>query len=162
MRSMTPIELAVVIAVSGSVLAAATPAFLRDLHASRVAEGVDGVATIAKNAVAYSEGRELAASFPAPAALTPPDVPRGKRAVDPPGTWDTPTWKALQFGFSSAHYFSFAFDVTSDPTRIGFRARAHGDLNGDGLISTFEVDGERRPGQNAGVLPGMYVDREVE
>jgi hypothetical protein len=159
---MTPIELAVVIAVGGSVLAAATPAFLRDLHASRVTEAVDGVATIAKNALAYSEAKELPASFPPPAPLTPSDVPRGKRVTDPPGTWDAPTWKALQFGFTSAHYFSFAFDVVSDPSRIGFRAHAHGDLNGDGLVSTFEVDGERRPGQNAVVLPGMYVDREVE
>ena len=34
--------------------------------------------------------------------------------------------------------------------------------DGDGLLSTFEVAGERVPGQPARVLPGMFVDREVE
>jgi hypothetical protein len=162
MRSMTPVELAVVIAVTGAVLAAGTPAFLRDLHASRMTEAVDGVSTIAKNAVAYSEDKALPASFPGPAPLTPSEVPRGRRVVDPAGTWDTPTWKALNFGFTSGHYYSFAFDVSGDPSRISFRAHAHGDLNGDGLTSTFAVEGERKPGQAAVVLPGMFVNREVE
>ncbi len=162
MRAMTPVEMAVVVAVAGSVLAAATPAFLRDLHASRTSEGVDGISTIAKNAVAFAQDKDLAASFPAPAPLTPSEVPRGKRVVDPPGTWDTPTWKALDFGFTSGHYFSFAFDVSSDPSRIWFRAHAHADLNGDGVASAFEVEGERRPGQSAIVLPGMFINHEVE
>jgi hypothetical protein len=43
-----------------------------------------------------------------------------------------------------------------------FVATAHGDLDGDGVLSTFEVRGERKPGEDARVLPGMYVDREVE
>ena len=43
-----------------------------------------------------------------------------------------------------------------------FTAAAHGDLDGDGLVSTFEVAGERSPAQPARVLPGMFVDREVE
>jgi hypothetical protein len=43
-----------------------------------------------------------------------------------------------------------------------FAATAHGDLDGDGMLSTFEVRGERAPGQQARVLPGMFIDREVE
>lgn len=159
---MSPVEVALVIAIGGSALAAATPAFLRDLRASRSSEAIDGLAKISSRAAAYSEGRDLAASFPAPAPLTPAEVPRGKPTVDPPGTWDTPTWKALDFGFTSAHSFSFSFDVASDPSRIWFKAQAHGDLNGDGVTSTFLVEGERRPGQNAVVLPGLHVNREVE
>jgi peptidoglycan hydrolase-like protein with peptidoglycan-binding domain len=162
MRSMSPVEIALVIAIGGSALAAGTPAFLRDLHASRSAEAIDSLADISARAVAFSEGRDLAGSFPPPSPLTPAEVPRRKPSVDPPGTWDTPTWTALQFGFTTAHSYAFAFDVASDPTRIWFQARAHGDLNGDGVTSTFLVEGERRPGQNAVVLPGLHIHREVE
>lgn len=154
--------MAAVFCVGGSVLAAAAPAFFRDLHASRTSEAVDGIAVIARHAVAYSLDRELPASFPPPSPLTPAEVHRGKRALDPPGTWDTPTWKALDFGFKTPHYYSFAFDVGVDTARIWFKARACGDLNGDGLTSAFELDGERRPGQQAVVLPTMFVHREIE
>ena len=159
---MTPVEFALVFAIGGAVLAASAPTFLRDLHASRTSEAIDGISRIAARAAALSEGREIAASFPQPAPLTPAEVPRGRAIVDPPGTWDHPTWKELEFSFPNAHYYSFAFDVATDPSRISFKATAHGDLNGDGVTSTFVVEGERRPGQSAVVLPGLHVNREVE
>lgn len=149
--------------VAGSVLAASAPAFIRDLHASRLTEAVDGVSAIAAGAVAYSNGKELAASFPPAVRLTPETVPRGEPVTDPAATWDHPTWQALGFRKDGPHYYSFAFEPAVEPARIMFRAVAQGDLNGDGIFSTFEVVGERRPGQpQAVVLPGMNVYREVE
>ncbi len=162
MRSMTPVEMAAVFAVGGSVLAVAAPTFIRDLHASRTSEAIDGIHRIAARSVALSEGREIAASFPQPAPLTPAEIPRGRPVTDPPGTWDHPTWKELEFSFSNAHYYAFQYNVSTEPTRIWFQAIAQGDLNGDGVTSTFIVEGERRPGQNAVVLPGLHVNREVE
>jgi hypothetical protein len=38
---------------------------------------------------------------------------------------------------------------------------AQGDLDGDGVTSTFEVKGEADP-SGARLVPGMNVDREVE
>src|SRR6266540_3978067 len=75
-------------------------------------------------------------AFPPGAPLTPAEVPRGVRAEDPPGVWDQATWKALGFGFDHAHAFSFAFESTPGP-RARFKAIAHGDLDGDGVVSTF-------------------------
>ena len=62
------------------------------------------------------------------------------------------------------HAFSFKFDSALDPATqvMRFTATAHGDLDGDGMVSTFEARGERVPGQHARVLPGMFIDREVE
>jgi hypothetical protein len=162
MRSMSPVQIALLISVGATVAASSLPTFLRELQGSRFVEATDGIVAISESAVAYANGRELAASFPSSAPLTPPEVPHGVAVVDPPGTWEHPTWKVLGFSKQHAHRFSFAFDVANDPARVWFTARAHGDLNGDGITSAFELDGERRPGQPAVVLPEMHVHREIE
>ncbi|HVY46088.1 MAG TPA: hypothetical protein VHB21_09425, partial [Minicystis sp.] len=74
------------------------------------------------------------------------------------------TWKCLGFGFDRPHAFAFQFDSAHDPATglMRFAATAHGDLDGDGVVSTFEVQGAHAPGQPARVLPGMYIEREVE
>lgn len=161
-RSLSPIEAAAVFAVGGSVLAVAVPEFVRNLHASRLAEPIDALQRIAAAAVEKAQGApSVAAAFPASAPLTPPEVPRGVRADDPPGAWDHPTWKALGFSFDHAHAFSFQFESTPGPSESRFRVIAHGDLDGDGVTSTFEVEG-RADQDGARVLPGMYVEREIE
>ena len=159
MRSLTPIEAAIAFALGGSILAVAVPEFVRGLHASRLAEPVDGLKRIASAAVSLASGADHA--FPPSAPLTPQDVPRGVRADDPPGVWDQPTWRALSFGFDHAHAFSFAFESSQAGPTARFRATAHGDLDGDGVLSTFEIEGEA-DANGARILPGMYVDREVE
>jgi hypothetical protein len=162
MRAVSPVELAVVASVAGSVLAASAPTFMRELQASRMAEAVDGVSAIGAGALAHAQGKELAASFPPAAPLTPSEVPRGVTVEDPPGTWDTPTWQGLGFRFDRPHRYAFQFDVIPDPSRIWFQATAHGDLNGDGILSTFLLSGERRVGGEAVILPGIHIEREVE
>ncbi len=158
MRRFTPVEMAIGFAVIGSVAAVAIPAFVRELHASRFVEPVDGLQRIGAAAVAYAEknGR-----FPESAPLTPAVPPRGKKEADPPGTWDTPAWKALDFrpaaeGVPHASAFSFASDGAS------FVAQARGDLDGDGVLSTFEIRGFARSGEPPQVVPGMYVESELE
>lgn len=160
--SLSLVEAAVAFALGGSVLAAVVPAFVRDLQASRLAEPVDGLKRIGASAVAFAEAAGGATpAFPPSAPLTPAEVPRGVRAEDPRGAWDHPSWRAIGFGFDHPHAFSFAFDSATAPGESRFRASAHGDLDGDGVTSTFEIEGKA---DAAGVvlLPGMYVDREVE
>ena len=162
MRPMSAVEIALVVSVAGCVLAASAPTFFREIHASRMSEAIDGLNRIGAGALAYSHGKELAASFPPAAPLTPSEVPRGTSIKDPENTWDTPTWRALDFGFDRAHRYAFKFDVANDPNRIWFQATAHGDLTGDGILSTFQLTGERQAGQDASLLPGIFVHREVE
>ena len=160
MRTLTPVEAAVAFALGGSILAVAVPEFVRGLHASRLAEPVDGLKRIANAAVSLAQNAPDH-TFPPSAPLTPAEVPRGVRAEDPPGAWDQPTWRALSFSFDHPHAFSFAFDSSQTGSRSHFRATAHGDLDGDGVLSTFEIEGES-DADGARILPGMYVDREVE
>ncbi len=161
MRPLSPVEAAAIFAIGGSILAVAVPEFVRGLHSSRFAEPVDGLKRIAAAAVASAQGVPVDSAFPPSAPLTPPEVARGVRAEDPRGTWDHPTWKALDFRFDHPHAFSFQFESTPGPTESRFRAIAHGDLDGDGVTSTFEIEGVA-DANGARVLPGMYVEREVE
>lgn len=164
MRALTAVQAAAIFGVAGSVLAVAVPSFIRNLSASKLSEPIDGLDRIVTNAVAYAEVHAQEISFPPSAPLTPAEVPRGVRAPDPPEAWEHLTWKCLDFGFTEPHAFAFQFqsELEEATQTMRFTATAHGDLDGDGLLSTFEVKGERAPGQAPRVLPGMFVDREVE
>ncbi|MFO0556281.1 MAG: hypothetical protein U0271_48335, partial [Polyangiaceae bacterium] len=83
---------------------------------------------------------------------------------DPPGTWDHLTWRALRFQIEHEHAYSFRFDSSFDPlSRVArFAARAHGDLDGDGSLSHFEVRGERQPSGEVHVQAGLLITRELE
>lgn len=166
-RGMTAVELAVSFAITGSLLAVAVPAFVRNLHASKLVEPVDGLNAIAEGATAYAKTHDVLHAYPPSAPLTPPVVPRGTREADPPGAWDQPTWTAL--GFRAAeegvpHAFAFSFDSTNGALRSSFVASAHGDLDGDGLPSTFEVRGhdDQSTGGVPVIDPGMRVEAEIE
>lgn len=158
MRSFTPIELAVGTALLGSVAAVALPTFIRELHASRFVEPTEALSRMSQNAVTYAEVNHR---FSDSAPLTPDAPPRGSKIVTPADAWELPPWQALGFrpvGDGVPHAFAYAFD--SDAT--SFVARAHGDLDGDGILSTFEVRGVAPDGGPPALVPGMYVEAELE
>lgn len=161
MRSFTPLEAALAVAVVGSVLAATVPTFVSNVHASRLAEPVDGLKRIATRATWLAAGHAAEHAYPESVELTPAEVPKGVSVTDPPGTWDHPTWRRLQFGWDVEHAYSFAFESEAKPGVAVFRAVAHGDLDGDGLLSTFEVRGMTRDGAEPVTFP-MSIYRELE
>jgi hypothetical protein len=166
-RRFTALEFAIAFALSGSALAVFVPTFLREVHTSRFVEPVHGLERLGLAAVAYAREHPVGEAFPASAPLTPPVTPRGRCEMDPPGLWDGPTWRALDFRPSlpeESHCYAFEFDSTLSPAASTFRARAHGDLDGDGITSTFEVTGRDVDGDGRGPVldPGMFVESEVE
>ncbi len=164
MAEFTLLRFATFVGIGGSLAAVAVPAFVRALSASKLTEAMDGIATISTHAVGRAALHRHEESFPPGVALTPANIPRGELVTDPPGTWDHLTWRALGFRVDTPHAFSFSFESVMDPaTRTArFSATARGDLDGDGLASTFQVQGERPLGGEARVLPGMLLDRELE
>lgn len=158
MRRFTPIELAVGVSLVGCVAAVAIPSFIREVHASRFVEPTEGLTRLGASAIAFAEAN---GHFPESAPLTPKAPPRGKKEADPPGTWDAPTWRALDFRAAPdgiPHAYSFAFDGTGS----AFVARARGDLDGDGVLSLFEIRGALGAEHKAALVPGMYVEAELE
>jgi hypothetical protein len=173
-RGVAAVEAAAGFAILGSVLAVAIPAFIRDLHASHFAEATEGLEAIGEGALTYATGRPVEQAFPGSAPPTPTHPPRGVKQADLPGLWQTPTWLALHFpplrgsgrAFAEGdpHAFSFAFDSLLSRARSSFLAQAHGDLDGNGVVSTFEIRGHDVEGDPAGptVEPGVYVQAALE
>lgn len=161
MRPLTFLETAVLGSVVASTLCVAVPAFIRNVHASRLVEPMEGLERITARSLALSLGRPTETAFPPSAPLTPASVPRGEMVVDPPGTWSHPTWRELDFGFDTPHAFSFAYESKNGPEESTFRAVAHGDLDGDGSLSTFAVSGGVRRGEAPYSHP-IEIHREVE
>jgi hypothetical protein len=161
MRALTPVELAVAFALAGSVLAVSVPAFVRNLHASRMVEALNGVERISGRAVALTAFRPLSSAFPESAPLTPAQVPRASLVTDPPGTWDHPTWRLLDFAFQEPHAYSFEFSSVSSDAGSSFHAVARGDLDGDGVLSSFDIQGKIAGDGSPQLLP-LELTREVE
>jgi hypothetical protein len=167
-RRFTAIELAIAFALTGSLLAVAVPTFVREVHASRFVEPVEGLQRIGAAAVAYGRLHPIAQGFPSSAPMTPPVPPRGRCEADPPELWEAqPTWAALDFRPAPAgtpHCYAFGFESTLSPSRSLFRADAHGDLDGDGIVSTFEMTGRYVEGDPDGPVldRGVFIAAEVE
>ncbi len=74
--------------------------------------------------------------------------PKGKkgRSEPPANPWDTPTWSALRFEITQPHYFVYEF-TSNGKTGVDaeFVATAYGDLDCDGVRSTFQRFGKADP-----------------
>lgn len=161
MRKLGPVEAALVVAIGASVLAVTIPVFLRNLRASRFVEPLQGLQHLATQAAALAITRTADGDFPGTVDLTPAQVPQGRAVVDPPGSWDHPTWRGLAFEQKEPHYYSFAFQSRVRGAQVEFTALAHGDLDGDGDRSTFSQLGEASAGGDSKIEP-LYMHREVE
>ncbi|MEO7032916.1 MAG: hypothetical protein ABI548_03700 [Polyangiaceae bacterium] len=161
MRALTPLELAVAVSLGGTVAATMVPTFLRNVHASRLSEPVDGLKRIAARATLRASGLPTESAYPESVPFTPAVTPRAALVLDPPGTWDAPTWRALDFSFDSPHAYAFAFESSNSEGHSTFTARARGDLDGDGVTSSFSISGSVERGAEPKLQP-MEIYREVE
>ncbi|HXR44746.1 MAG TPA: hypothetical protein VN759_08070, partial [Pseudolysinimonas sp.] len=134
---MTPLELAVAVSLTGTVAATMIPTFLRNVHASRLSEPVEGLKRMAARATLRAAGLPAERAYPDSTPFTPAVTPRGELVLDAPGTWDAPTWRTLDFAFEAPHAYSFAFESSNTDSHSTFTARARGDLDGDGVTSSF-------------------------
>jgi hypothetical protein len=157
----SPIQFALAFSLGSSAVVVAVPAFLRDFHASRLAEPLEGLGAIAARASAIGAGLPVGRAFPAGAPLTPARVPGATPLLDPPGTWDHASWRLLDFRIDEAHLFSFQFDSQNGPERATFVASAYGDQDADGTLAEFSVTGEMRQGGDPLIYP-VEIYREVE
>ena len=105
--------------------------------------------------------------FPASVGLTPPVIPCGEGVTPQQDWWDHPTWKSLNFSTSDPQHYSYQYDSSGEGIGSTFTASAFGDLDCDGVISTFFRVGEVEEGNGSllrysGLRNQFYQDQPRE
>ena len=161
LEGLTIVEVCVIVCVAGVVLAVFVPTFLKHLHTSKVAEASEQLAQMHRGAASYwlarhhgSHGEPLVRCLPDVAGPAPEHTTVDPVDVDfaAEATPGAPTWRALGFAPDRPTRYQYAFEparagcgVTARPRAVVATLRALGDLDGDGVFSTFE----RRAGISA-------------
>ena len=134
-----------VIVYLGILAAVAIPAFTRYVKRSKTVEATSNVAAIYQAELAYYQasvenlgmhGASFVSLPPTPSA--PPSSVKYPAA---PGVWSR--WAPVGFSIASAHYYQYSVRADLE----SFTVRAIGDLDNDGVQSTFERVGRVEGGE---------------
>jgi type IV pilus assembly protein PilA len=174
----TLIELMIVVAIVGILASVAIPGFLQNARKAKTSEAAVNIRRIYSNSRSYildtytkrgTVGSNVIPQFPEPVPLTPAAnccTFTGKKC--PPSTtdWTDTSWQALTFSVDDPHYYLYAYDSTGSASPgpgSNFTARAHGDLDCDGVFSTFEMFGIWSSSDNdVHGSAGMFIDNATE
>lgn len=168
---MTFLRGSLAISIVVVLLGAIVPSLQRRARATRSAEAVERVGQLYRRSLVYWAGEQVGPVAPArstlhtlpqTAPLTPAIVPAGHAVTDPADTWSGPTWNALEFHLTDPHYYAYAYEASGDGTSAGFTARAHGDLDGNGIASTYERSGRANTQLQMESSVGLWIDRAFE
>jgi hypothetical protein len=148
----------------GTLSSVAIYAVRRYLMTSKVNEAKSTVSAIARDLAAYME-MEVAkgkrpSRFPPSAPATPTRVPSGDKFTPNASTWSHPTWKAIHFEMGSPMRYSYEI-ITSKDGRTA-TVRAHGDLDGNGKLSTIERAVTLNKDGSVTLSPKLFVNDEYE
>jgi prepilin-type N-terminal cleavage/methylation domain-containing protein len=168
----TLLELMIVVAIVGILSATAVPSFLHYMAKARSAEARIQIEKLYNAARVYwlephgASGSilPLPPQFPASRAATPGvrccvlgGGPGGRCAPDST-EWQDPTWVGLNFSMDDPHYYQYEF-VSSGAE---FTARAVGDLDCDGDLSSFSMVGRVDPANGVFGLAAIHRVDELE
>ncbi len=148
----------------GTLSAVGIYAVRRYLIQAKLAEAKNTVGAIARNLAVYMEGEDAKGKrptrFPPSAPPTPAKVPAGAKFKPDASTWSHPTWKALHFEMEMPMYYSYEI-ITSKDGRSA-TVRAHGDLDGNGKLSTIELTLTLNKDGSAEIAPKLVLQNELE
>ncbi len=170
--------------VIGILSSVAIPAFIKYMRKAKTSEAIDQLDKIVKGAVHYysmprvdTMGNRVPAQFPPSVAATPApgtccgalggaDTDGNDKCDVNIAAWSNETWNALNFHMSDQHYFTYEFKNNGlTGADAQFEAIAYGDLDCDGVKSTFARTGkgsEPYPGEFSVELGYLFTENETE
>jgi type IV pilus assembly protein PilA len=171
MQGFTLIELMIVVAIVGVLTAVAVPAFIRYTRRSKGTEALQNVRKMYDGSVTYfymersdRVGTVTGKQFPSSIAMTPSSrccLNVGDKCTPNPNYWDG-NWALLHFAVDDPFYFQYSFDSAGTDSTATFTARANGDLDCDGIYSTFERIGGVDSQHNVTGGSALYVYHDTE
>ncbi len=161
--------LSFVVLLVGTLAALAIHGYTRFLRAAKLAEAKSGVGQMARGAAAAYEQEQLDATGRYHQALcasasspVPKDVidVRGKKYQSTPADWEADRatnagFACLGFSWQVPQYYQFDYEATGTPALDRFQAIARGDLDGDGVTSSFVLEGRVGPTNTLVISPAL-------
>jgi len=173
----------IVVAIIGVLAALAIYGVRKYLTNAKSAEARTAIGRISKDAqVAYERENMLGDVLPMRGTVdiaheicpqgvpVPDDIAKvsNKKYQSDPGEWNGAGWNCLKFSMTDPQYFMYEYTVIQGGGGEGaeFEARAHGDLDGDLVQSTFSIAGKVQKGSGDELVltlaPTIFEDRPEE
>ncbi len=154
----TLIELMILVVIMGVLAAIAVPAFTRYVRRSKTSEALGNIQKIMQGEVTYYQASlERGGTSFLSCAYTPSTPPSATKYPANVSRWTSdPNWTAVGFSLSDAHYYQYY--TLGDGVSVG--AAALGDLDGDGIQSTFNRVGYLVAGDLQFLPVGVFSELE--
>jgi type IV pilus assembly protein PilA len=181
----TLIELMIVVAIVGILAILAAYGVRKYLANAKTAEARSSLGAMAKDEAAAYERESMAANVLAvktsaamsrrmclSASATVPSAVtsiQGKKYQSTVKEWNADEagnsgFACLKFTMDAPQYYMYSYSATGTGSNIGdsFLAGAQGDLNGDGVLSLFQITGAIGNGYILNIAPNMLEVRPEE
>ncbi|HZS35303.1 MAG TPA: type II secretion system protein [Polyangia bacterium] len=172
-RAFTLIELMIVVAIIGVLSSVAIPSFMKYIRRAKTVEATMNVRKLFDSSVAYYEsersdlgGNILAKQFPASVGPTPAANnccgQAGDKCKPVAGTFDLPSWAALNFSVDDPYYYWYQYVSAGVETGANFQAYAYGNLDCDSIYATFQRAGTVLADRSVSGGSGLFSKNDIE